>query len=70
MHAVPRRVEARTEVGEVTAALLAITGVLVVVAVALLAISFRRPDATPALAGMTLMIAASVPAVAYASLTS
>lgn len=53
-----------------TSALLPVAGVLVIVAIALFILSFRRTDAVPALAGMSVMIAAAIPAVVYASLTS
>jgi len=50
--------------------LLVITGVLVIVATTLFVLSFRRTDAVPALAGMSVMIAAAIPVLVYASLTS
>jgi hypothetical protein len=50
-----------------TATLLPVTGVLVVVAAAFFVISFRRRDAAPSLAGMTVMIVATIPAVVYGS---
>jgi hypothetical protein len=51
----------------VTTALLAVTILLGVVSAALLALSFRRQDPLAALAGMTAMIAAALPAATYAS---
>jgi hypothetical protein len=51
-------------------ALLAITGVLVLVAAVLFLVSCGRTDAVPALAGMSVMIAAAIPAVVYAGITS
>jgi hypothetical protein len=53
-----------------TAALLIATGVLVVGSAACFVVSHRRGDPAAALAGMTVMIAAALPAVVHAGLTS
>ena len=53
-----------------TAALLVIVGVLVGAAAALFVVSFRRADAIRGLAGMTVMIAAAIPAAVYANVAS
>lgn len=49
-----------------TGAMLALTTVLAAVSVALFVASFRRRDPLPALAGMTVMVAAAIPAAVYA----
>lgn len=53
-----------------TTALLVITGLLVLTSAALYVESYRRDHAEPALAGMSVLIVASIPAIVYASLTS
>jgi hypothetical protein len=52
-----------------TAALLAMTTVLAVVSAALFVVSSRRRDPLAALAGMTAMVVAAIPAAAYATLS-
>jgi hypothetical protein len=46
------------------------TALLATVSVALYAVSFRRREPISALAGMTVMIAAGIPAGVYATLAS
>ena len=53
-----------------TAALLPITALLAMLSAALFVVSFRRRDPLSALAGMTVMIVASIPAAAYASIST
>lgn len=53
-----------------TTALLIVIGLLVAAAAVLMIVSFRRHDSLQALAAMTLMIIAAIPATVYAGLTS
>ena len=52
-----------------SAALLILTVVLTAVSAALFVLSIRHRDPFPALAGMTVMIVAAIPAGVYASLS-
>jgi len=53
----------------VTTAMFAVIILLGVVSAALFALSFRRKDPFAALAGMTAMIVAAIPAAVYASVS-
>ena len=53
-----------------TAALLTLTGMLVVTGAVLYADSYRRNHSGSALAGMSVLIVAAIPAIVYASLSA